>query len=144
MILEFGYTSNHSEDMTIVAVFGSDREAYLAHARLVIAVMRFFELDCDSTKYRDDEEDIFFEGVDWGIEDAHIALDGNEVAVNLYTAGYVGDIYRILEEAGGEIQEDPPRSFSGFSEAHKEIKNQLGLLNKRTKKCRKQKSTKQP
>lgn len=144
MIVEFGYSANHSEDMTVVAVFGTDKEAYLAHMRLVIAVKRFFDLECDSSRYDEDEEDVFFEGVDWGIEDAHIALDGNEIAVNLYTAGYVSDICKILQEAGGDIQEDPYRTFQSFEDAHQQIKKELGLLKKRTKKCQKRKTTKQP
>ena len=145
MILEFGYTANHSEDMKIIAVFGTDKKAHLAYARLMAAILRYFELNENLEKYDDNDPDPFSESTDWGLDDATIGIDSNRVFFRTYTAGYLHDVFRILEDAGGQIEVEDEPAYQSIAEAYRDLKGELGLLKKRTvnKSCR-SKSTKQP
>ena len=77
--------SSHSDEWTIVATYPDKRKAEKAYKKLE----RLLE---DMEKNESEYE------TDWRANDANCWLNGKEVFFTVYTAGYLDDIYSVLEK----------------------------------------------
>jgi len=77
--------SSHSEDVTIICEYSSDKEAQKAEDTL----KKLLE---DMKEHEDEYR------TDWSPDDARVNTDGNKVIFEVYTAGYLTDIWATVQK----------------------------------------------
>jgi len=101
--------SSHSEDLTLIATFGSEERAEKAYDSLKSLLG---DMDQEPEKYV----------VDWSPDEADVELRGNEILFSVYTAGDLDDVEDVLRELAEKVE-----CFTGYQELVIEAEVPKGL-----------------
>jgi len=79
--------SSHSDDITLIAYYKTDKKADKAEQVMQRLIKDMKQLDHDYE-------------LDWDPDEANVSVNGDQVVFEVYTAGYLEDVYVTLVKTG--------------------------------------------